>query len=493
MVYTANNSLKGALESSQRIGIRFSRLSALACLLFTAFRLLAAEWTAGPFAHEFSLTLATGTREEWLGPLYYREVSDGQMTWAMPPFFSRTVKPDVEMEEYDFLYPLLSYDRFGEEYRWHLFQLLNFSGGRQQDDQAVDKFTIFPFYFQGRSADPAHNYTALLPFWGTLKNRLLRDEIKLRLFPLYSRTVKRDVVTENYLFPFVHLRHGPKLDGWQFWPLMGHEHRDPSIGTNYLGLEQLTPGHDRLFIAWPFFFNQHNGIGSTNPVHYHALLPLYSHQRSPSRDSSTYAWPFLTFTDDRENRYREWNLPWPFIGFARGEGKHMNRVWPFYSHATNAVLTSHFILWPLYKYNRAQAAPLDRERTRWLIYLYSDTVERNTATGQSKSRVDLWPLFSARRELDGRERFQLLALMEPLVPGNKSIERNWSPVWSLYRQEKNPGTGMQSGSLLWNLARWESSPTNSRAAFFFGTAKRERNEHGTRWRWFDWSAPSSAK
>ena len=126
-------------------------------------RLAAAEWTAGPFAHEFALTLAPGTREEWLGPLYYRQVSDGQTTWAIPPLFSRTVKPDVEMEEYDVLYPLLSYDRFGAEYRWHLFQVLNFSGGQSQDDKPSDKFTVFPFYFQRRSVDPTQNYTALLP------------------------------------------------------------------------------------------------------------------------------------------------------------------------------------------------------------------------------------------------------------------------------------------------------------------------------------------
>lgn len=449
----------------------------------------AAEWKAGPFAHEFSLTLGAGTRTEWLGPLYYHEVAEEQTTWAVPPFFSRLVNPGVETEEYDILYPLVTYDRFGAEYKWQLFQLLSFSGGQTQDEQKSDKFTVFPFYFQRRAADPAQNYTALLPFWGTLKDRLLRDEIRVRLFPVYSRTVRKDIVTENFAFPFLHLRHGNQLDGWQFWPLMGHEHRDPFTSTNYLGLEQLTPGHDKLFIAWPFFFNNHTAVGTTNPVHQQALLPLYSHYRSPQRDSSTYLWPFFTFTDDRERKYQEWGAPWPLVAFARGEGKHMNRVWPFYSHATNAILTSDFVLWPLYKYNRAQAAPLDRERTRWLIFLYSQTIERNTATGQAKSRTDLWPLFSRQQELDGRERLQVLALLEPLVPGNKSIERNWSPVWSLYRHERNPRTGAESRSLLWNLWREDASPTNSHASFFFGIARRDRDEAGVKWRWFDWGKP----
>ena len=248
----------------------------------------AAGWTAGPLAHEFSLTLKPGTREEWVGPLYYREVSEGQTTWAIPPLWSRTVQPDVEMEEYDILYPLLSYDRFGAEFRWHLFQLLSFSHASTQEDLTAKKFTIFPFYFQSRSADPALNYTALVPFWGTMRNRLLRDEINLHLFPLHSRTVRKDIVTHNFLFPFLHLRHGTQLEGWQFWPLVGHEHRDPFTSTNYLGFEQLTPGHDKFFLAWPFFFNQHTGVGTTNQAHHHALLPAYSHLRSPHRDSSTY-------------------------------------------------------------------------------------------------------------------------------------------------------------------------------------------------------------
>ena len=51
--------------------LNFVRLTALAGLLAGAgVHRAAAEWTAGPFAHEFSLTLSSGTREEWLGPLY---------------------------------------------------------------------------------------------------------------------------------------------------------------------------------------------------------------------------------------------------------------------------------------------------------------------------------------------------------------------------------------------------------------------------------------
>jgi hypothetical protein len=370
-------------------------------------------------------------------------------------------------------------------------QLLSFSGGQTQSEKKSDKFSLFPFYFQRRSADPTQNYTALLPFWGTVKGHLMRDEIEVRLFPLYARTVKKDVVTRNYLAPFFHLREGTQLEGWQFWPVVGHEHRNSFTSTNYLGLEKLNAGHDKLFIAWPFFFNENTGIGTTNAVHEQTFIPFYNLYRSPLRDSTSYLWPFFTYTDDREKKYHEWGLPWPFIGFARGEGKYMNRVWPFYSHATNATLTSDFVLWPLYKYNHAKTEALERERTRFLLFLYSDLVDKNTVTGETATRTDFWPWFTSRKELDGRERFQLLAPFETIVPRSKSIERNWSPIWSLFRYEKNPRTGAESHSLLWNLLRLDSSPTNSHASFFFGVAKCDSDANHTKWRWFDWNKPAT--
>ena len=59
----------------------------------------------------------------------------------------------------------------------------------------------------------------------------------------------------------------------------------------------------------------------------------------------------------------------------------------------------------------------------------------------------------------------MLAVFEPLMPTNKSIERNWSPVWSLWRPENNATTGAASQSLLWNLYRREQSPDPKNARY----------------------------
>ena len=64
--------------------------------------------------------------------------------------------------------------------------------------------------------------------------------------------------------PFFHLRHGDGLHGWQFWPLVGNEHKDVTTQTNGFGDVKTIGGHDNFFALWPLFFNNQSGIGTTN-------------------------------------------------------------------------------------------------------------------------------------------------------------------------------------------------------------------------------------
>lgn len=448
--------------------------------------------TLGPLFHRFPLTLAEGERTEAFGPLLYRERAGERETLAVPPFFSRVTYRDVDAAEFDVLYPLLSYDRFGAEYRFHIFQVFNFSGGQTQEEKSVRRFSLFPLYFQQRAADTNLNYTALVPLYGTLKGRLFRDEIHFVLFPLWSETRKKDVVTENYLYPFFHVRHGERLHGWQFWPVTGREHRDTFVRTNYLGLEETVGGHDKFFALWPFYYNERTGLGTTNEVHEHALWPFVSAYRSPARDSTTYLWPFIEVTHDREKKYDEIGAPWPLVVFAHGEGKTIRRVFPFYSHAASESQTSDFVLWPVWKHNTVHSDPLERDRRRVLFFLYSDLSERNLATSNTLRRVDFWPLFTWKHELDGNERLQVLAPVEPVLPSLKSIERNWSPLWSLWRDERNAKTGAHSQSLLWNLYRRDETPAAKKCSLLFGAVQYESGADGARWRWL-WLPPKKAQ
>ena len=144
----------------------------------------------------------------------------------MPPLLSLTRDPAVELRNTISLYPVLTYDRYGDQYRWQLFQLLSLPAARPRLKPTGTALPLFPIYFQQRSSNPDENYTAVFPFYGHLKHRLFRDEIFFVMFPAYGQTRKRDVITDNYLYPFFHLRHGDGLRGWQFWPLVGREHKE---------------------------------------------------------------------------------------------------------------------------------------------------------------------------------------------------------------------------------------------------------------------------
>jgi len=440
------------------------------------------EFIAGPAWSDYRLTLESGRGQEAVGPLFAAEQAGPIWQWGLAPVFSFTRTEDVDWTEAEIAYPLFTWRRFGSEYRVQLLQLLSFSGGGTQEGADTRMFTLFPFYFQRRSDDPALNYTAVVPFYGHLENRLFHDDIKFVLFPLYSETRKKDVITDNYLYPFFHLRSGGNVTGWQFWPVAGAEEKKPAPATNSLGEVETEGGYKRFFAAWPFFYKDLSGLGTTNREDRLEVLLFYSRLRSPLRDESCYGWPFGYWRiEDRGRKYREQDFLWPFFEFARGE-KNVTRVFPFYSRGAGNGLEEGFYAWPLYKYLRTETPGLEREHTRIVFFLYSDLREKNRANGEQSHRVDFWPFFTYSRDMDQKERLQTMSLLEPFFPSNPGIERNYSRLWSFWRTEKDGKTGAASQSLLWNLYRHESGPGTKKYSLLFGLFQYQSGNKGAHWR-----------
>jgi hypothetical protein len=465
---------------------------------------------AGPFFSEFPLTLSSGYRCEAAGPLYYSQQSESQWQWALPPFYCYTRTPDVDWTESDFLYPIVTYRRFGQEYRLQLLQFLSLSGGQAYLDTKSRRFTLFPLYFQQRSADTNLDYTAVVPFYGHLQNRLYRDGIKFVMFPLYSETRKKDAVTDNYLYPIFDLRRGDHLTGWQFWPLAGVEHKTPTLQTNAIGGVDAVGGYDKYFAAWPFYFDSRGGLGTTNEETSLTVVPFYSRTKTPVRDETAYGWPLgYDVIQDREKKYVEHDFFWPFFVFSHGT-KNVTRVFPFFGQSHNSGgsgslsglfggsspgaanaqsaaksdLESDFYLWPIYKFNRLETGPLERRRTRILFFLYSDTTETNSESSAVFHQTDFWPFYTFHRGTDGRERLQILAVLEPFFPNSRSFPREYSQIWSFWRSEKNPKTGAASQSLFWNLYRRETTPDSKNCSLLFGLFQYQSGAQGRRWRVF---------
>src|SRR5436305_10450881 len=95
---------------------------------------------------------------------------------------------------------------------------------------------------------------------------------------------------------------------------------------------------------------------------------------------------------------------------------------------------------------------------RIALFLYSDTVQKNMETKMSQRRTICWPLFDRWRDYNGDTRLQVLAPLEPFLPNVKSITRDYSPLWSIWREERSPSRETSSQSLFWNLYRRDTAP-----------------------------------
>ena len=105
-----------------------------------------------------------GWRTDEVGLLFYEQEAELLTLPALPPFFSRTDWLDGTGRELDFAYPLLTYDRYGDEYRWQLCQLLSLSGGHSQSDPSRDRFQYFHSIFNNARPSP----TRIIPHYSRL-------------------------------------------------------------------------------------------------------------------------------------------------------------------------------------------------------------------------------------------------------------------------------------------------------------------------------------
>lgn len=455
------------------------RLAVFVVLWVTGLCLPAFE--AGPLVHSFPLTLREGSRTEALGPLFALEDDEETRTWALHPLVSVQDWKGMDRLSLDVLYPVCTYDRSGSEARWQLLQVLSWSRGMDQQGRSTERWTFFPFLFWQRSADADRNTFAFLPFYGHLEKRLFRDEVDVVLFPLWSRTRKREVVTENWFYPFFHSRYGPGLEGWQFWPLYGWEEKQPTWQTNIWGETELVPGHRKRFVLWPIFFEVRTELGTEAPGHQRAVIPCYAESASSRGRSRSWGWPLgVTVSTNARTGYHEVGAPWPFVVWGEGPDRATHRFWPLYGSSVRTNGERRFLLWPLWQQRRSRTTEMEREDTRMGLFVYRKVEERMVAG--RRLRVSLWPLFTYREDDLGRARLQVFAPLEPVLPGNRAVERNYSPLWSVWRAEEDPVTGRSGGSLLWNLWRWDRGPTGRKCSLLFGAVRYESDADGSRWR-----------
>lgn len=392
-----------------------------------------------------------------IGPLIHHSGSlDGDVEErALRPLFFWRGEKEAQISEWEFLYPLATYRRREGDWDFQFLRLLNARGEGSPQAGREERADFFPFYFSG-VRESGETYYGILPFWGKVYDRLFWEEWEWALFPLYSRTVRSGA--ENFYFPWPILSTTRGVDpdanhrGFRFIPLFGYEAREGVF--------------EKYFALWPLFMYQRTGLDGEEPEEVLSFLPFYIARRSPAWDQTTVLWPLFTYTDDRTRRYEQWDVAWPFFKYARGEGRQALFIFPLYMH-DRKLLRDEFlfreiryedlgVLFPIFVRQTEEVIGSRKVRHRILWYLYSDT--REEGRDGSARRIDAWPLMRYDRDREGGVVFQTLALLEPLLPRNEWIERNYSPLWALYAYRANPA-GESVHSFLWNLVRHEETLT----------------------------------
>ena len=431
----------------------------------------AGTWNLWPLYDERDDPVDRMHVQSGLGPLLtFSRSSDSTVeTAGFRPFFHWRKDTAPDRLEWEFLYPVMSYSRVEEDSKFQFLQILNFRHEGSDPKAREHRFDLFPFYMSG-TTETGEEYRAVFPFFGRVLNRMFQDEAEFVLFPLYARFVQLGVETRYFPWPILSVTRGENVSGFRFVPLYGQEVKE--------GV------YEKRFALWPLFLHQRTGLDGDNPEETLSVLPLYVSQRSKNRDSTTILWPLFTYTEDRERQFEQWEIAWPLIVIARGEGKTTNRFLPFFSVEERRVRDQFFLremkrnililLFPLYARTEEEFPGSRTVRDRVLFWLYSDT--RQEGKDGSARRIDVWPLFRYTRDREGAVEFQTLAPLEALMPGNEKFERNYSPIWALYTYRRNPA-GDSAHSFLWNLVRHEETSAG-RSIEILGPflAYRERGE-----------------
>ncbi len=365
-------------------------------------------------------------------PFYeHLTAANGAAFEAWRPFYSTSV--NGERWRNDYLWPLYTQKGFKDEtYGRVLF--FGYSADFSPDTSR-HRTWILPFYFQGTSAQ-GEDYLAVFPLGGNIYEFAGRDRLWFVLFPLFARSSINEVQTTSVLWPIGSKTSGERIERFRIWPLYGSS--------------TLEDEYRKKFVLWPIYTSV-KYTNERNPGGGFILMPLYGRVVTENAVNQWFIPPFFRYAHGRGERIVY--APWPFIQWSDG-AVDKRYVWPLYGKKEVGPLTRRFWLWPIVWDSKVRYEDHDLYRRNIVPLFYYEAEVVSKPTGRSEAEEvrsrywKLWPLMSWERNEDA-SRFRLLDLWP--MRNTAGIERNWSPLWTLYQREKSADAS--NHCLLWGLFR----------------------------------------
>lgn len=373
-------------------------------------------------------------------PFYDNIRTDEGSFFAVRPFYSRTTVEEGQIQDY--LWPLYSRKEFKDEQtsRALMFWWTHDFNANQEGSRR--RSWLLPVYFKGQDQD-GKGYFALFPLGGTIREFLGRDEIRFALFPVFGKSRINDVKTTSVLWPIYSHTRGEGIARDRVFPIIGKS--------------VLEGKYEKRFVLWPFWTSADYFYPGDSGKAW-ILFPVCGRAKMDQESTWWVIPPFFRFTDGvkQDKLY----CPWPFIQRKKSEQQYMFYVWPLWGEKQFKEGLKHrtFLLWPIFWSEKSTESDLINVRRMAVPFFFSDYAYEQDAPADERTNVStywkLWPLMSWQR--DGEtSRFRVLEFWP--IKNTAPIERNWAPLWTLYKRMSNEGVVRKD--VLWFA--WHSEKESS--------------------------------
>ncbi len=372
-----------------------------------------------------------GQSKNYFYPIVEKKSNNAEMVQFLRPFGAQ-YKPVGEEEQTEnyFLYP------FGRDYRekericWsNFFGLFNYDW-RFSSEKQYQEGQFLPFVFFRKGYGVESDYAAVWPLGGAVKNFLGKDRSDWFLWPLWVKTYKGEQVNYWAPWPFVTVRKGDS-QGFALWPLGGHFYKENA--------------YDERYAIWPLFY-RHQYWKPEKSLKT-GFLPLYAYEKTANVKDLSIIWPIWGHRWEKHPHYEEHRILWPLWVQGKGDTRLINRWAPFHTYSENKAHKSNkeWFLWPFIKQQNWIEQSVAIHQEQFLYFLFWHQEQKNAQTGEFLgNKTHFWPFYSYWNNGKGHEQVQALSPFEVFFPNNKMIREIYTPLFSLYRYEKDGNTIRQS-------------------------------------------------
>lgn len=361
--------------------------------------------------------------EQDLDPAPTREGSrEVEWDWdvGLRPLFQARAVTGVRSETH-VLFPLGLMDRRPGQSETHLYPIYQNIHRTDPDGFRDDDTILFPLLVAG-SHPVEGDYAYIVPFGGSLKGLLGKDEAVGVLFPLYGWTRQGETETHHVAWPLFATTSGGGWSGFRALPFYGHFEKKDAAGQTVF---------DRTTVLWPLVSWAEDATNSRNPFSSVAVFPFYGRTRSGWMDDDVLLWPLFRWWSDKRTGYSERRVPFPFVIVGSGGGEARVDLWPLCGLRTRPGYTRHFFLWPLGRREEQHTESYVDVRT-WALPLFWQFHRTWLDRPGEDREVHVWPFARWDSRADGSRGVRFPALLFFNDP-NSNFDEIIDPLFSLFR------------------------------------------------------------